>query len=424
MQVAILSDIHGNRHAFEAVLDDVAGQPRPRRSGAWATSSATAPIPTTAVALARQHADVCLAGNHDLAVTGDLALDEFSTGAALAARWTQEVIDAEPSRLAVLAEARGLRARRRALPRQPARPGLGVRPLARCWPSCASTPSRERLCLVGHSHVALSFVRPEGEPATGDGAPRRRRGRPRRRRVAAQPRQRRPAARRRPARGLAAARHRAPGPRAGGGSSTTSRARRRRSAPRACRTRWPSAWSTVSEDARPAAARRAPAGRSRPPCSSPAAAATAASPRATPRSLHERSSSQIADATTAPGDCAAAQRAVAKAQNAVLALPDTVDARLRQRLQSGIAEPAPRSVPRHVPAETQTQTQQTPDRHGTTDTADHRHDDDRHRHDRHGHHRTDTGPPRRRPAPRPTDGDADGDRHGHGRDDRRRGDDP
>jgi diadenosine tetraphosphatase ApaH/serine/threonine PP2A family protein phosphatase len=26
----------------------------------------------------------------------------------------------------------------------------------------------ERVCLVGHSHVALSFVRPEGEAATGD----------------------------------------------------------------------------------------------------------------------------------------------------------------------------------------------------------------------------------------------------------------
>ena len=28
--------------------------------------------------------------------------------------------------------------------------------------------AEERVCLVGHSHVALSFVRPEGEAATGD----------------------------------------------------------------------------------------------------------------------------------------------------------------------------------------------------------------------------------------------------------------
>jgi len=67
------------------------------------------------------------------------------------------------------------------------------------------------------------------------------------------------------------------------------------------------------------------------------------------------------------GNCVAAQRAVAKAQNAVLALPDTVDARLRQRLQSGIQNLAAK-----VPAtcsQTQTQTQQTQTDTGTTDTA-------------------------------------------------------
>jgi hypothetical protein len=67
------------------------------------------------------------------------------------------------------------------------------------------------------------------------------------------------------------------------------------------------------------------------------------------------------------GHCVAAQRAVAKAQNAVLALPDTVDARLRQRLQSGIENLAAK-----VPAtcsQTQTQTQETQTDTGTTDTG-------------------------------------------------------
>ena len=67
------------------------------------------------------------------------------------------------------------------------------------------------------------------------------------------------------------------------------------------------------------------------------------------------------------GRCESAQRDVAKAQNAVLALPDTVDARLRQRLQSGIQNLAAK-----VPAtcsQTQTQTQQTQTDTGTTDTG-------------------------------------------------------
>ena len=67
------------------------------------------------------------------------------------------------------------------------------------------------------------------------------------------------------------------------------------------------------------------------------------------------------------GRCAAAERAEIKAQNDELALPDTVDSRLRQRLQSGIQNLAAK-----VPAtcsQTQTQTQQTQTDTSTTDTG-------------------------------------------------------
>jgi len=67
------------------------------------------------------------------------------------------------------------------------------------------------------------------------------------------------------------------------------------------------------------------------------------------------------------GRCESAQRDVAKVQNALLALPDTVDARLRRRLQSGIQNLAAK-----VPAscsQAQTQTQQTQTDTSTTDTG-------------------------------------------------------
>jgi hypothetical protein len=67
------------------------------------------------------------------------------------------------------------------------------------------------------------------------------------------------------------------------------------------------------------------------------------------------------------GRCESAQRDVAKDQNAVLALPDTVDARLRRRLQSGIQNLAAK-----VPAtcsQAQTQTQQTQPDTTTNDTT-------------------------------------------------------
>src|SRR3954465_13781173 len=182
MQVAILSDIHGNRHAFEAVLADVAS------TGArelWCLGDVVGygADPNDCCALARENATVCLAGNHDLAATGGpppadpappprpgpggLPLDEFPHGAALAARWTQEVLDEDHVEWL------------RSLSPSGAEDGVGLyhaSPRDPVWEYVLSTllaelcldAAPERVCLVGHSHVALSFVRPDGEAATGD----------------------------------------------------------------------------------------------------------------------------------------------------------------------------------------------------------------------------------------------------------------
>ena len=173
MQVAILSDIHGNRHAFEAVLARRPSAAARRRSGAWATSSATAPTPTTASRSRASTARSCLAGNHDLAVTGDLVARRVLRAAPRSPRAGRRR-SSTPSTaiLAGLAAPAGPMRGHRPLPRQSRATRSGSTSSPRCSPSCASTPSPSASALVGHSHVALSFVRPEGEPATG-GAPRR-----------------------------------------------------------------------------------------------------------------------------------------------------------------------------------------------------------------------------------------------------------
>ena len=166
MLAAITSDIHGNRHAFEAVLADVAST---GASELWCLGDVVGygADPNDCCALAREHAAVCLAGNHDLAVTGALPLDEFSHGAALAARWTQDVLDDDHGEwlrtLAPKGEADGLGVYH-ASPRDPVWEYVLSTLLAELCLDAAA----ERVCLVGHSHVALSFVRPEGEAATGD----------------------------------------------------------------------------------------------------------------------------------------------------------------------------------------------------------------------------------------------------------------
>jgi hypothetical protein len=67
------------------------------------------------------------------------------------------------------------------------------------------------------------------------------------------------------------------------------------------------------------------------------------------------------------GRCEAAERAVAKAQNEVLDLPGSVDAKLRDRLQAGIS-----NLGKRVPAtcdQQQTQTQETAPPTTSTDTT-------------------------------------------------------
>src|SRR5437868_11289686 len=94
MKVAVISDIHANRQAFEATLEPVATSDAEEL---WCLGDLVGygADPDVCVELAREHVAVCLAGNHDLAVTGEIALSEFSRGASLAAQWTQEVIKPE-----------------------------------------------------------------------------------------------------------------------------------------------------------------------------------------------------------------------------------------------------------------------------------------------------------------------------------------
>jgi diadenosine tetraphosphatase ApaH/serine/threonine PP2A family protein phosphatase len=122
--------------------------------------------PDACVELAREHAAVCLAGNHDLAAIGELPLELFTRGAGLALQWTREVIS--PASRAFLAELRpqgneGQVGLYHASPRDPVWEYVMSALLAEL---CLDR-QRERVGLIGHSHVALSFVRAAGRLASG-----------------------------------------------------------------------------------------------------------------------------------------------------------------------------------------------------------------------------------------------------------------
>jgi predicted phosphodiesterase len=165
MQIAIVSDVHGNRQAFEAVLEAIEASDCQEM---WCLGDLVGygADPDYCVELAREHAAICLAGNHDLVVTGALPIEMFSRGAALAAAWTQETITPQtrgyleglqPSQTD---EAVGLY---HASPRDP----VWEYVLSDLQAELCLDAQQHRVCLIGHSHVALSFSRFPGEPAAG-----------------------------------------------------------------------------------------------------------------------------------------------------------------------------------------------------------------------------------------------------------------
>ncbi|MCO5316104.1 MAG: metallophosphatase family protein [Solirubrobacterales bacterium] len=158
MRVAVISDIHANLPALNAVLADV------EKSGAdeiWCLGDAVGygARPRQCLELLLDRCEICLSGNHDLAATGKIDISVFSPGAARAAIWTREELGNEG--LALLEQLGGSSSEREGIgvyhasPRDPvweyvvdselAADNIGFQP--------------QRISLIGHSHLALYFTR-------------------------------------------------------------------------------------------------------------------------------------------------------------------------------------------------------------------------------------------------------------------------
>lgn len=92
MRVALLSDVHANLVALEAVLAQL-----PPVDGIWVMGDTVGygPDPADVLALLRERSAVMVAGNHDLAVATGLGLDVFNPVAASAALTHRKWLSAE-----------------------------------------------------------------------------------------------------------------------------------------------------------------------------------------------------------------------------------------------------------------------------------------------------------------------------------------
>jgi diadenosine tetraphosphatase ApaH/serine/threonine PP2A family protein phosphatase len=155
MRVAVLSDIHSNLHALEAVLADVDLQ-APDQIWCLGDVVGYGPRPNECIAIIRERADLCLCGNHDLASTGGLDTADFSGDAGVAARWTRAALGAAEADwlrgLEPLAERPGVELFHGS-PRDPVWDYVLTEQIALISILETTAP----LVLVGHSHVALAL---------------------------------------------------------------------------------------------------------------------------------------------------------------------------------------------------------------------------------------------------------------------------
>ena len=97
MRYLLVSDIHGNLAAFDAVLADVDLENIDR---IWCLGDVVGygPCPNECIGRLREFAEyVCVAGNHDWAAISRIGIAEFNPSAQEACRWTSERLNEENS---------------------------------------------------------------------------------------------------------------------------------------------------------------------------------------------------------------------------------------------------------------------------------------------------------------------------------------
>ena len=155
---AIVSDIHGNLEALEAVLEDIERH-RPASIVCLGDFVGYGASPNECIDRLRPMIEHAVAGNHDLAACGRLRLTYFNNNAALAATWTESTLTPEN------------RAYLQGLPfsvkwldtllvhASPAEPEDWHYVLSPAEAEAEMDAYQEPVCFIGHSHYPGNFDR-------------------------------------------------------------------------------------------------------------------------------------------------------------------------------------------------------------------------------------------------------------------------
>jgi len=154
MRLAILSDIHANLVALDAVLEDLSTQAAVDQTWVCGDIVGYGPQPNEVIDRLRQHDARAVMGNHDGAAVGLVDVAWFNEAAAAAIAWTAGVLtDGSREYLAALPERRteGELTAVHGSPRDPIWEYIVSAEVARAQFST-------RICLFGHTHYPVLYA--------------------------------------------------------------------------------------------------------------------------------------------------------------------------------------------------------------------------------------------------------------------------
>jgi diadenosine tetraphosphatase ApaH/serine/threonine PP2A family protein phosphatase len=165
MRVAVISDVHGNVQALDAVL---AAIDELQVDEIWSLGDVVGygADPVRCTEVVDERAAVSLGGNHDLVVAGTIDIDMFAHDARDAAEWSRTVLSAEQigalgSRMPG-GEREGVQMFHGSVRDPVWEYVVDPRTAALCLER-----QRQPLCLVGHSHIQLLWGYENGELVGG-----------------------------------------------------------------------------------------------------------------------------------------------------------------------------------------------------------------------------------------------------------------
>jgi diadenosine tetraphosphatase ApaH/serine/threonine PP2A family protein phosphatase len=158
VRVAVISDVHANLYALEAVLAEI-DRAQPEQIWCLGDTVGYGPRPNECCAIVEARCDLVLAGNHDLIALGspEIDVEDFNPEAGAASLWTREQLNAESRRflesLDPTAEVEGVQLFHGS-PRDPIWEYVLDEFTALYSLALTTAP----LVLVGHSHISIALL--------------------------------------------------------------------------------------------------------------------------------------------------------------------------------------------------------------------------------------------------------------------------